>query len=159
MQRGKKLVLHIVIIWLVTEKKEVLLQKDRTSRNNMGNVYGPIEGFAGAKELIKDGTVVRLVKEGLGEKFQEQYPFSELKQKNEISIVIGCPPTKSMRHHFYGPVSEGQVRLIPNFKEIILIGKDDLPRVKSVSNSNGQNDIVLWNDKYETLLEILGVSG
>ncbi len=146
-----------IAIWLVTSDRKVLLQQ-KNLRNTRIEIFQPIEGWVGSSELTDDRKK-SLISEEFGEAFGRQYSIRQLTEIRKVPfLVIG--QGMATRHHFLGQITDQQLAVIPSEK-FRLVGKEDLPKIKKLSENNKdpKKDIVLFKQDYEILLGIFGTEG
>lgn len=149
-----------IAIWLITPEKKVLLQQKRLEKSREEiTYYQPIEGWVGSNERVEERKR-SLIKEEFGEAFVHQYPTRQLTEIRKINFpIIGTG--MAIRHHFLGPLTAQQLAIISSFEKFRLVGKKDLPKIKKLSETDKdpKEDIALFKENWEILLDILGVKG
>jgi len=151
-----------VAIWFVTLEQKVLLQQKRVGKYGI-EIFQPIEAWVGTDERVED-RVKQLPKEEFGEIFVTQYLFGQFSRiKTTRFPILG--QGMATRHHFLCPIlfpiTDQQLSVISSSGKFRLVGKEDLPKIKKLSDRQKdlKEDIVLFKEDCEILLKILGVKG
>jgi len=144
---------YLILIWVVTEEGEVLLLPAKEKTEKYGPFYQPIEGWQRYHESTL-GTISRLIKEALGRKLVDelaiQYYYGQcLPEFLEEKFSFG-KRKMATRRHFLWRITDLQLSLIAR-TDIILVGTEDLARIKKLGDSSNNGDIVLNNADHEVL--------
>jgi len=139
-----------IAIWFVTKEGKVLLKRESSLR--WGEIYSPIEGYARISESIL-GMVKRNLEEQLGDKLTGRFHLQKIDEKRFFTEKGG----PVLRYHFLCSVLDQQLSFASHSKEFLLVGKEDLPRIKRIDDSTivPENDIVLHKDPHDVFCKIL----
>jgi len=157
-----------ISVWLVMENGEnagkVLLQKRSANEKNFPNIHQAT--WAGKADIIDNkledtlDTIKRECLEELGEDFYKNFDFNNLSALACSGCIDG--ETSWECSNYFGKINEELLSLAqlhedahPNF---VFIGmKDEFYPIKS--GNNPEKDIVLFNDQYKILKELLNNHG
>ncbi len=112
------------------------------------------------KEILKKAlkkALIRATSKELGKGFSKNF-FKDCKLTALPTETFVAKEEESVAYNFMGEISEKQMELIEIHSEakLILIGKEDIPRIKSTKDSTlKKGDLLFFPDQHPIILNLL----